>query len=68
MTTATDNRAGDFRCRADARVRPDDGILDARSLFDETSRPQHGIDYLRARFDLAVVADDRNVVELGGRR
>jgi len=58
------NGTDDLRGGADARVRPDDGVLDARAFFDEAARAEHGVDDLRAGFDLAVVADHREIIDL----
>ena len=65
MTTATNDRAYNLRGRADTRVRPDNGILDASALFDKATLAQHGVDNLCARFDLAVVTDQRRIIDFG---
>ena len=65
MTAASDDCADDLRAGADARVRPDDRVLDSRLLFDVDALAENGVYDLRAGLDGAVVGDDGEVVNLG---
>src|SRR5205085_6951707 len=58
VAAAPDDRADDLRAGADARVRPDDGVLYARLLLDMDALAEYGVDYLSAGLDGAVVSDD----------
>src|SRR5579885_3168255 len=67
VAAATDDRARDLRAGADARVRPDDRVLDARLLLDVDALAENGVDDLRSGLNGAVVGDHRELVNLGVR-
>jgi hypothetical protein len=58
MTTTAGDGAGNLRGCADARVRPNYGVLNSRAFFNETTLAQDRVDNLSARLDLAVVSND----------
>src|SRR4030095_6112214 len=64
MTTAPDNRVRHLRCGADTRMRPDYGILDARAFFYKARLAQNRINDLSPRLNLAIVTDNRQVINL----
>src|ERR1041385_6064046 len=69
VTTATGDCARQLRLSPNARVWPDNAILNARTFLHETSLAQHRVNDLRARFDLAIVTNQRQLINLRtGRR
>ena len=64
MTTAPDNCVRHLCRGADTRMRPDYGILDASSLFYKARLADNRVNNLGARLNLAIVTDDRQVIDL----
>lgn len=66
MAASPQNRSAHLGMRADARPRPQDGILDPRPLFDEAVRPYDGIHDLGSRLHRATRIHDREPINARG--
>src|SRR5438105_3633333 len=67
VRAAADYGTAYFRRRADARVTPDDRILDPRALLDVTTAAQNGVDNPGAGLNRAFITNHRQIVDLGKR-
>ena len=68
VAALADNRTVDLGRRRNSRVCPDNRIDDRGFLVDMDAGPKNRIADTRVRLYHAALADDRNFIDLGGRR